>query len=261
MPLSDDQFANALLPGLPTELIRAAYAAAPGGELESGKFASRESSAALAANTFGYFLDRPYLIPPFGSEEWGWPVESLSLEKILRFPWPGGRHPCLDALIETRTALIGIESKRFEPFRTKGQPNLSEAYWRPSWGARMDGYQRVRDTLRDRPTAFSHLDAAQLFKHALALRSEVHRADANVRKRPFLVYLYCEPVSWPDGRAIVTQDRAAHEQEISEFAKFVAGDEVEFYASSYTSLLTAWSRSSDPGVLAHVRAVTDRFNI
>jgi hypothetical protein len=47
-----------LLPGLPVELIRACYAAAPGNEIESGKFASSESSAALVANAFGFFLDR-----------------------------------------------------------------------------------------------------------------------------------------------------------------------------------------------------------
>jgi hypothetical protein len=48
-----DALANALLPGLPGELIRACYAAAPGNEIASAKFASPESSAALAASTFG----------------------------------------------------------------------------------------------------------------------------------------------------------------------------------------------------------------
>jgi hypothetical protein len=48
----DDLF----LPGLPAELIRAAYLNAPGNEIVSGKFASLESSAALVANAFGFFL-------------------------------------------------------------------------------------------------------------------------------------------------------------------------------------------------------------
>jgi hypothetical protein len=45
-----------LLPHLPIEAILAAFEKAGGDEIKSGKFESLESSAALAANTFGYFL-------------------------------------------------------------------------------------------------------------------------------------------------------------------------------------------------------------
>jgi hypothetical protein len=51
-----DEMVSALLPGLPIDLIRGCYAAAPGNEIAGGKFASPASSAALAANTFGPFL-------------------------------------------------------------------------------------------------------------------------------------------------------------------------------------------------------------
>src|SRR5947209_2825083 len=113
----------ALLPGLPVDRILACYAAAPGNEIESGKFFSPESSAALAANTFGYFLNRLADLPPLpGCPKLGWPACDLGLEAIVRFPWSGGKHPCLDALVETRDALIGIESKRYEPFRAKQEP-------------------------------------------------------------------------------------------------------------------------------------------
>jgi hypothetical protein len=115
-----DTIASELRPGVPIELIRAIYGRAPGNEIASGKFASRESSAALAANTFGLFLARPFDLPPLpGCEAWGWPASAVDLEAIVRFPWSGGRHPCLDALIETSGAVIGVESKRYEPFRTK----------------------------------------------------------------------------------------------------------------------------------------------
>ena len=50
---ADDVVAGALLPGLPVDLIRACYATASGNEITSGKFASPESSSALAANTSG----------------------------------------------------------------------------------------------------------------------------------------------------------------------------------------------------------------
>src|ERR1700692_4301789 len=96
------------LPNLPEQLIRAAYMAAPGNEIETGKFASPESSAALVANAFGLFLDRPGDMPPLSQDQdWGWPPISVRLEATVRFPWAGGRHPCLDVLVETPDALIG----------------------------------------------------------------------------------------------------------------------------------------------------------
>lgn len=129
----------ALLPGLPTERIRAAYSRAGGNEIGSGKFMSPESSAALAANAFGLFLGEPQRLPLLpGTADDGWPALDVQLEAEVRFPWSGGRHPCLDVLIETRTALIGIESKRYEPFRGKPMPAFSDAYSRPVWG-RCDG--------------------------------------------------------------------------------------------------------------------------
>ena len=51
------------LPGVPGTQVEAILNAAPGNEIKSGKFDRPESSAALAANTFGYFLDRPEDLP------------------------------------------------------------------------------------------------------------------------------------------------------------------------------------------------------
>ena len=56
----DPQF----LPGVPAQAVLSALRRSPGNELASGKFASPESSAALAANAFGWFLDRPGQLPP-----------------------------------------------------------------------------------------------------------------------------------------------------------------------------------------------------
>lgn len=85
---------DGILPGLPNDLIRAQYVAAPGNEFESGKFLSEESSACLAANTFGFFLDKPATIPSFPIEgENFWPPHSVRLEVENRFPWSGGDTP------------------------------------------------------------------------------------------------------------------------------------------------------------------------
>lgn len=117
------------LPGVPEEKVRTAFDRAGGNEIASGKFASPESSAALAANGFGWFLDRPGALPAFpGLDDLDWPANRIDIERQMRFPWSGGRHPWLDAAVETQQHLVGVESKRHEPFRDSKIAKLSEAY-------------------------------------------------------------------------------------------------------------------------------------
>ena len=244
---------------LPIGRIEAAYAAAPGDELGSGKLASPASSAALVANSFGFFLDRPADLPPLlagaGSS---WCPNSVELEGIVRFPWRGGSHPCLDVVVRTPGQLVGIESKRYEPFRCKPTPELSDAYWRAVWGEQMGGYAGVRDALRDGTLGFRHLDAAQLVKHAFGLRTEASRG-ASVR--PVLFYLHAEPARWPDGHAVDLGAMAAHRGEIERFAERVAGDEVRFVAATYAQVLSSWEASPVSAVGAHAAAVRQRFGL
>jgi hypothetical protein len=140
-----------------------------GNEIGLGKFASPQSSAALAVNTFGWFLERPMDLPPLpGTEAMGTP-ERVEVEYCARFPFRGGRHPWLDAVVITPTHLIGVESKRFEPFRDTQTVSLSSAFDRPVWGPQMGHYATMRDALRSGEVRFHHLDAAQLVKHAFGL--------------------------------------------------------------------------------------------
>ena len=250
------------LPGVPGERIERIIDAAPGDEIGSGKFDSPESSAALAVNTFGYFLDRAADLPPLpGCEQVAWPARSLSLEATVRFPWAGGRHPVLDCLVVTPTAFIGIECKRFEPFRKSAKASFSDAYWRPVWGNRMSGYEGVRDALNKNRRLYSFLDAAQLVKHAFALRSEVHRPNNHRGLRPILVYLYAEPDKWPrNGRQVNDIDKEQHKNEIAHFADCVSGDEVAFISVTYRQILESWWRGSDPEISQHAQAVIERFS-
>ncbi len=119
---------DSCLPGVPGKQLEEIYNAAPG---NSGNLCSPVSSAALAANTFGFFLNRPDELPPLpGCEDVEWPASSLALEQELRFSWSGGKHPVLDVLIATSSALIGIESKHFEPFRGNPEAHFTDTYWR-----------------------------------------------------------------------------------------------------------------------------------
>ena len=251
---------DGLLTGLPVGLIRARYSAAPGNEIASGKFRSKESSAALAANSFGLFLERPQDLPPLPlGRQPTWPALSVELEVENRFPWKGGRHPWLDVLIQTATSSIGIESKRYEPFRTKCRADFSDAYWRPVWGDAMTGYCRVRDGLRSGAIQFDRLDAVQLVKHAFGLRTAVHGRDKANGKKAVLVYLYAEPASWPNGRPVNSEHRAAHLREIHAFHELVAGDEVSFVPLSYAELLDDWQTANDTHVREHAAAIRTTF--
>ena len=252
------------LPGVPGKELEPIIDAALGREISSGKFDSRRSSEKLAANTFGYFFKKPRELPPLPRcEDAGWPAKALAIEREVRLPWRGGKHPWLDALITTQSALIGVESKRYEPFggrsRKRRGRKLSDAYWRDEWGSRMEGYQIIRDKVSNDPNLFARLDATQLFKHALALRTQVHRPGKHHGLRPILYYVYAEPPVWPNGRAVNVAEINDHRREMDLFAAEVVGDEVKFVATSYRELLGAWGASDDPQIRAHTEAVATHF--
>lgn len=124
----------------------------------------------------------------------------------------------------------------------------------------MPGYRAMLAELRANPLAFTHLDAAQLVKHAFALRTAV-QTGSQVRKQPMLYYLYAEPASWPGGRRIPTEAHTAHRAEIERFAKQVESDEVRFHACSYRELLAAWQTEGDVAASAHAEAILLRFPV
>lgn len=233
------------LPGVPAELCLATLRAAPGNELASGKFLSPQSSSALAVNCFGWFLERPELLPPFPGVGASWPAASIRLEAEMRFPWLGGKHPWLDAAIETEDALIGVESKRFEPFRDKKVAKFAETYDRPVWGGAMAPYRAMLDLLRKEPSRYRYLDAAQLIKHALGLATQSRRKG----KQGLLFYLFAEP-QMLEGRSIGSIHHVAHRAEIADFNEAVKGSEVEFRSASYFEWLETWPAACGDHALA-----------
>lgn len=246
-------FDSIFLPGVPADLVHAALSRAGGNEIESGKLGSPESSAALAVNGFGYFMERPADLPPFSAAaDIDWPAIRVDVERQMRFPWAGGRHPWLDAAIETETHLLGVESKRFEPFRDRKVVNLSEAYDRDVWGDRMGAFIAMRDALRAGTTTYERLDAAQLIKHAFGLVTEGHR----LGKAPVLVYLYAEPTRRGES-VIPPRAIAKHREEVAHFAAVVKGAEVRFVSSSWREWLEGWDKSARD----HANALIARFQV
>jgi hypothetical protein len=242
------------LPGVSAEHVLERLNRAGGQEVQTGKLASPDSSAALAVNTFAWFTHQPDLFPMFpmdGMTESR--IELVEIEYCARFPWRGGRHPWLDAWIETSDAIIGVESKRFEPFRDRKTGGFSSAYLRPVWGDRMRGYEQLRDKLSSGDEKFDVLDAVQLIKHAFGLVTESLRK----KKRPYLIYLFAEP-SEHAGKPIDDHAKRRHRDEIARFSAAVTGAEVSFGALSYREWLKTWS-TSDVHLCAHRAAIFDRF--
>lgn len=242
------------LPGVAVDHVLSRLAKAGGNEINSGKFASPESSAALAVNTFGWFIDRPVLLPPFPGLNLDLVAAAVDVEYCARFPWTGGRHPWLDAVIETPRHIVGVESKRFEPYRDRKSVSLSPAYDRPVWGNQMTRYEAMRDALRSGDEKFELLDAAQLVKHAFGLITNAARKG----KDGVLVYLFAEPPSL-NGRLIDFGVFVRHRTEIARFVEFVTGSAIQFHALSYREWLSSWP-ADPPAVREHAEAVLMKFN-
>ena len=242
------------LPDLPVEDILACLSRAPGHEIKSGKFDSPESSAALVANAFGWFLNRPQDLPPLPGVPAG-QVTSVTLEAEMRFPWSGGRHPWLDVGVNTHTTLIGIESKRYEPFRPQKQSGFAEVYDRPVWREWLGNFTRMRDDLVAGSLWFQTLDAVQLIKHAYGIHTRAEKRAVGA----VLVYLYAEPQQWSSGKPVDPSLIALHRAEVADFGRRVAGDSVVFMALRWADLLDQWSKFAVLG--PHVAALRGRFGV
>jgi hypothetical protein len=244
------ELASHLLPGVPVERVAAVLNSAAGQELVSGKVSSPESSSALAVNGFGLFLEDPGTLPAFPClSELDWSALSVAIERQMRFPWSGGRHPWLDTAVETATHLIGVESKRYEPFRDSKLAKLSPKYVSHRWDDGMEPWCAQRDQLLAEPSAFRHLDAAQLVKHGYGLMAEAKQRG----KQLVLLYLYAEPT---EGRAIPAEAFSDHRSEIASFTQGVAGSTVRFAACSWRE----WLATFPPELSGHADRVTARFH-
>jgi hypothetical protein len=234
------------LPGVPAEAVLAALARLPGLDLDSP-----DSSAALVANTFGWFLSRPRLLLPFPGVPMGLP-ETVELGVELQLPMRGVRHPRLDAAVTTPTTLVGIASKRYQPFRPAKAVSFTEPFDARDWGPGMGRYGAMRKAIAA-GQIFRHLDAVTLVKQAYALRTQsIKRARGAV-----LVYLYAEPQTWGNGKPVEPAAIARHRTEITSFARAVKGDDVTFVALTWAELLTQWSKT--PALVAHTAAVRGWF--
>ena len=238
---------TSFLPGVPAEAVHAAFDRSPGSDLDSP-----DSSAALVANTFGWFLTRPRLLQPFPGVPMGLP-ELVELGVGMQLPMRGVRHPRLDALVTTPTTLVGIASTRYQPFRPAKATAFTEAFDARDWGPGMARYGNLRKALTAGRQTFRHLDAVPLMKQIYALRTQaVKQARGAV-----LVYLHAAPTHWSSGKPVDPKAINRHQAEVSDFARAVKGDDVTFVPLRWAELLAHWARQ--PALAAHATALTGWF--
>lgn len=173
----------------------------------------------------------------------------------MRFPWRGGRHPCLDALVVSEDEIVGVESKRYEPYRAKARSGFSAAFDRDVWDG-LPEWSALRRELSSGKADFRYVDAVQLVKHALGLAAEAKRRGTSAR----LVYLFAEPITWPDGRTVSQQSHVAHRAEAELLSQRVRSDAVPLIALDYKALLDRWKMAAHP-VAVHAKAVLENFDL
>lgn len=224
----------------------------PGHEVRTGKMDGPESSAALVANAFGWFLHRAALLPPMQGVACG-PVASVTLEAEMRYPWKEGRHPWLDVGLESATTLVGIEARRYEPFRPAKASGFAEIYDRPVWREKLPRFTALRDDLVKGNVGFECLDAVSLIKSAYGLWTRAEKRATGA----VLVYLYADPQRWASGKPVDPALKARHRKELAEFSRLIAGDGVSFVRLRWADLLASWA--AEPALADHVAGLRGMF--
>jgi hypothetical protein len=238
------------LPGVPKEHVLHRLRQAGGSTISRDILDHPESSAALSANAFGWFIPRPRLLPVLPGAEAAGAATRVEVAYCARDPRNGPGHPWLPAIIMTRSHLIGVVSKRCEPFRDAPSPPLRDTGQPPVRGSTMEKWRASRQDLMDAGIVYQHLDAAGLVVHAYGLHSEARR----LRKTALLHYIFAEPSS-QGARPIAAADHWQHRAEIADFAVRVGGDDVGFSACSYRE----WLETCEGAARGHALNVATTF--
>jgi len=229
-----------LVPGIDIGTFERDLSDGSGNELES-KFLAVHSSSALAVNTFAYWKTNPQSLTLCDISGFN----KLTFEKKCRTGL-GGTPPNLDVLLESESAVIGIESKFLEYLKPK-KPKFASSYSRDRLPQIEDRWWKALEHYRSCPQ--QHLDVAQLIKHYLGIRKQYGHKDTKV-----LLYMFWEPEN-----ASELPEFSRHREEIKEFASRIDESSVRFEAVSYPELWNEWSTRKD--LSAHVANLRKRYSM
>lgn len=197
-------------------------------------------------NAFAWFIPRPNLLPVLPGAEAAGTAVRVEVGYCARYPRNGLNHPWLHAVVITNSHLIGVVSKRCEPFREASSPRLRDTDCRPWQSSNMANRQASRQGLRDDGIVYQYLDAGGLVIHA----GEARR----LRKAALLHYIFAEPSGRGAG-AIAATDHWQHRAEIADFAARVSGDDVGCSACSYRE----WPETCEGAARVHALNVANTF--
>ncbi|MBW3579255.1 MAG: hypothetical protein KY462_16280, partial [Actinobacteria bacterium] len=128
--------------------------------------------------------------------------------------------------------------------------DFSDAYGKAMASAHATWRGEYKRLVED-PHRYRHLDAAQLLKHYLGVRSQFPD------RRVTLAYLYWEPINAPEIAAC-----SIHAAELAEFEQNVKDPTVRFLAMSYRHLWDDWGSADRPAWLRqHADALRRRYEI
>jgi len=228
------------------ETLRGQLAGGAGDELDATASGKRRahapySSAALAANAFGGWLGAEHQLQVAGLGGFDRPI---SLEHKLQIAHRGGIAN-LDCLLQSASALVGIESKLTEPLAPHEPVEWKAPYKTEAMAALLhDGWLKAFKASLTGAWQPQHLGLEQLLKHALALNS--HAAG----RVTHLVYVYWEPANGAEIPEVTT-----HRAEIAELARTIEGAPPHLHPRSYEDLLGEWL-----GIPADVIRPADHVN-
>lgn len=234
-----------LLDGVDLEDFESDFEQGSGNELK-GKFRAAHSSSALAANCFGPFKQRAddlILASTDGFQSVGFERKCPVGIRQARTP------PNLDVVAEGPRTVVAIESKCLEHLSAK-QAKFADAYRDEIVDDRRDSpWFKEMIRLREHASSYTHLDAAQLVKHAFGLANTFREKDV------VLLYLFWEPANRSDFELF-----QRHRSEIEAFSRQVADGFPRFAWLSYPELWEAWASSSREGWLCeHVERLRSRY--
>lgn len=233
-----------LLRQVPVDRVTAALKQGAGGELRSKtrppKVHAAHSSAALAANTFGAFLESPdsLFLEGIGG------FTSVQLEAKL--PTGAGRARAnLDVLACSSQCAIGVEAKLRE-YLVPTRARFSDKYDSVIRDVADEPWGQLFSTLKSAPVTYRHVDAAQLIKHYLGLVQR-YRSGSRV-----LVYAYWEPTN-----PTVDPAFARHRDEVSELCDRLSGSDTPLRQVRFSELFNFVSRNDRE----HADALCQRYEV
>ena len=208
------------------------------------------SSCGLALNAFGPWRANAESLRFLGESGYA----GMRFEEKLRIFPRGGRAPNLDVVLFDEDRLVAVESKLTEHLTGGQLATFKESYERVVPNAHAT-WQAMYQKLKSAPDLFNYLDAAQLVRHYLGVKTQTAPGGAHVGKRAALTYLYWEPANAAELSAC-----RRHADELRSFTSEVADPNLAFAAMSYRELWDTWKEHSSPNWLeTHVELLESRY--